>query len=162
MPTVGSAPEGENPPACRRAAEPEISWQLEEAEETALIGSPPVVTASRKRGKSPTPRRPRNLPGGPRHRPSEIPLSPVAPTPAEADDLESPVTSEWREVDEPTAPHATYSPAATQRFAVPAVTHEIPEPSPRDGPRPRSARSDPAAPAAHRQHDRLRAAGCGP
>ncbi len=114
MPMVTSSAGLETPPSLPDASAAEISWQMEAADESAALGSAGPAA-------SPT---------------AEIPFASPVPSP----DPQPPTSfdfsaasaasaaSEWREVEEATAPHATYSPAATQRFAVPAITHEIPQP----------------------------------
>ena len=133
MPTVAPGFDSEVPASLPERAAAEISWQLEEADETALIGSAPRAAAEPVAPELPDLA---DLPAlaetawqtsTPTH---EIPLSALAPEPAAVEDLAASAAAEWREVEDATAPHATLSPAATQRFAVPAVTHEIPQPEP--------------------------------
>ncbi len=123
----------------------EISWQLEESGEsspagaasTAAIESTVLAAAAAdeplEMARTPevfdTPET--SWPSAtPTH---EIPLSPPTPDLEAAERFAdaaaaaaSSAASEWREVDETTAPHSTFSAAATQRF--PAVTNEFPQP----------------------------------
>ncbi len=91
-----------------------FAWQLAEAEDTARISAETAAAAI-------------ELPAFTSPEESlwaEAPVvdeSPIAPLAAEPD-------SEWHEVEDATAPHAAYSPAATQRFAAPAATNEFPQP----------------------------------
>ena len=121
--TMAAESDLELPASAPEGAAAEISWQLEEADEAALLGSAPVAEAAIL-PELPAPEAPAWLTSTPTH---EIPLVPAAPEPEAAESLLA-ADTEWREVEETTAPHATLSPAATQRFSVPAVTHEIPQP----------------------------------
>lgn len=98
----------------KTAAEP-FAWQLAEAEDTARISAEAAAEA--------------------------IELPDFAP-PAEALWTEAPVVEatatatpaaemadEWHEVEDATAPHASYPSAATQRFVAPVATNEFPQPA---------------------------------
>ncbi|MEO7794718.1 MAG: hypothetical protein ABIV06_08070 [Thermoanaerobaculia bacterium] len=101
------------------AAGTEISWQMEEADETALMGSPPLAVqqeAVAEFAEIPPLAEPTWESPTPTH---EIPHVPPAAAIA---------ASEWREVEETTAPQATLSSAATQRFPAPNTTNEFPQP----------------------------------
>jgi hypothetical protein len=119
VPTLTSSVGLEMPPNLPEAAAEEISWQMEEADETALLGSsgPSATPTAESAFATPEPASDRQTATG-------FDLSAAAAASAAA----SAASSEWREVEDATAPHPTYSPAATQRFAVPAITHEIPAP----------------------------------
>jgi hypothetical protein len=117
--TVVDAPAAASP---ADATVDEISWQMEEADETALLGAAPSapeepafelldLPASAPAESAWAAAAPA-LSGTPTH---EIPFAPPA------------AASEWREVDEATAPHSTLSAAATQRFATPGATNEFPQ-----------------------------------
>ncbi|MEO8196793.1 MAG: hypothetical protein ABI689_08735, partial [Thermoanaerobaculia bacterium] len=95
----------------------EIAWQMEEANESALIGSAPGLSA---------PAATDWLTAAPS---DGLPLSHATPEAAPAADAFAPSpAAEWQEVEEATAPHSTFSPAATQRFPTSAVTNEFPQP----------------------------------
>ncbi len=111
MPTIASSAGREAPPSLTESAAAEISWQMEESAETASMGSDgPAATPTQEIAFA-SPATPPDLPGAPSF-----------------DLAAASAASGWREAEEATAPHATYSPAATQRFAIPAITHEIPQP----------------------------------
>ena len=149
MPTLAS---GFDSRAAATPPEPtgeEISWQLEEAGEGSEPGAAPsgvselaglaereapVLAELPATAEMSTAAEALESPGSPwlsatpTH---EIPLSPPAPDLAAAERFAdaaaaaASAASEWREVEETTAPHSTFSPAATQRFA--AVTNEFPQ-----------------------------------
>ncbi len=126
-----SAPEREPEVAATapEAAAAEISWQMEEADETALIGAAPAAmeAAADELPDLAAPAAADWLAATPTH---EIPLSPpapaatgtVSPAPAAA-------ATDWQEVEEATAPHAALAAATTQRFVTPAATNEFPQPA---------------------------------
>lgn len=139
------AAEEEPPPiveALSETASEEISWQLEETGgaddktervELEAAGLPdlpelPQLSATPESPEALEPADSTWLAATPTH---EIPLSPPAPDLAAAErfaDAAAAAASEWREVEETTAPHSIFSPAATQRF--PAATNEFPQPEP--------------------------------
>ena len=129
-PLAPLAPSAAKPP---EVAGEEIAWQLEEADETALLGSAPAATtvvteaAAIELPDFAPPAAPAWASATPTH---EIPVQP--PVAASA--------IEWQEVEETTAPHATLASNATQRFVTPAATNEFPQPA--------GAAADLAAPAA--------------
>jgi hypothetical protein len=120
-------------PGLPAPAASEIAWQMEEAEETAFLGGAPhrdlmdelrpLPDAGDMAGTGDTgegEERDRSSRGTPT---LEIPLA----APAAADLA----ATDWRETDETTAPHSTFSAAATQMFPTPgAMAHEIPPSSP--------------------------------
>ena len=117
MPTIASSSGREAPPSLPEAAAAEISWQMEESAEPAWLGSDgPAATPTQEIAFA-APATPPDLPEA-----ASFDLAPASAASAAS------AASEWREVEEATAPHPTYSPAATQRFAIPAITHEIPQP----------------------------------
>ena len=117
MPTIASSSGREAPPSLPEPAAAEISWQMEESAETAWLGSDgPAATPTQEIAFA-APATPPDLPEA-----ASFDLAPASAASAAS------AASEWREVEEATAPHPTYSPAATQRFAIPAITHEIPQP----------------------------------
>lgn len=121
VPTLTSSVDLEMPPSLPEAAAAEIAWQMEEADETALLGSsgPSATPTAEIAFATPEPASDRQTATG-----FDLSAAAVAAAASSA----SSASSEWREVEDATAPHPTYSPAATQRFAVPAITHEIPAP----------------------------------
>lgn len=114
------------PPA---AAAAEISWQMEEADETALIGAAPAAmeVAADELPDLAAPAAADWLAATPTH---EIPLSPPAPaTTSTVSPAPAAAATDWQEVEEATAPHASLSAATTQRFVTPAATNEFPQPA---------------------------------
>ena len=137
MPTLSSGFDAGATTARPDPAGEEISWQLEEAGESSRLDA--AASGAREMGEVesvslpdlpelPSPTADRATPwlsAAPTH---EIPLSPPAPDLAAAERFaESAAAAQWREVEETTAPHSTFSPAATQRFSVAAVTNEFPQ-----------------------------------
>ena len=121
----------------------EISWQLEESGESSAAGAAPtaaiesaVLAAAAADEPLEMARTPEVFDAPETSWPSatpthEIPLSPPTPDLEAAERFAdaaatASAAAEWREVDETTAPHSTFSAAATQRF--PAVTNEFPQP----------------------------------
>lgn len=99
-----------------KAAGDEFAWQLEDAADTARISAETAAAAAIELPDLTPPAASDWTPA------TEVAESPLAPPAAEP-------AVEWQEVEDATAPHATYSPAATQRFATPAVTNEFPQPA---------------------------------
>jgi hypothetical protein len=107
--------------AVASAAEPaaaEIPWQLEEADETVMLGARPFAAPD-----EPTVALPELAPLAPAAWESATPTHEIPHVPPAA-----PAETEWREVEETTAPHSTLS-AATQRFPTPSATNEFPQPA---------------------------------
>ncbi len=148
----------------------EISWQLEESGESSAAGAAPtaaiesaVLAAAAADEPLEMARTPEVFDAPETSWPSatpthEIPLSPPTPDLEAAERFAdaaatASAAAEWREVDETTAPHSTFSAAATQRF--PAVTNEFPQPDVTPPAPPRAGTRE------LRRDDRLRAARCG-
>lgn len=133
LPMVDTAFADSNEASLPEPAAAEISWQMEEADETALLGATPAAseaaldpvdpadTAAMATHAKPPQVEPPALTATPTH---EIPISPPA-----AATIDRFAAAEWREVEETTAPHATVSSAVTQRFVAPASTNEFPQPA---------------------------------